>query len=84
MPINRRREQGRRHGGEENKEVKRRDLGPKGERVRYLKEGRKLEMVFGRGLGKEPVERAGGKRAIQLSWGKTILFASSSTPPRPR
>lgn len=70
MPINRRREQGRRHGGEENKEVKRRDLGPKGERVRYLKGGRKLEMVFGRGLGKEPVERAGGKMGHSAKLGE--------------
>lgn len=69
--------------GGKDKEVKRRDLRPKGERVRYSNEGRVLEMVFGQGLGKEPAARAGGKRAILLSWGKTILLASSSTPLKP-
>lgn len=45
--------------GGKDKEVKRRDLGPKGERVRYLNEERKLEMVFGWGLGKESAVREG-------------------------
>ena len=53
--------------GGKDKEVKRRDLGPKGERVRYLNEGRKLEMVFGQGLRKEPAARTGGERVILLS-----------------
>lgn len=71
--------------GRKEKEVKRRDLGPKEERARYLYGGRRIkDRIRARlreGASKES-RREKGHPACE--WAGTTLLSKSSTPLRPR
>lgn len=66
------------------KEVKKRDLWPEGERARYLHGGRRISDGIWAGLKEGASKESGREKGHSAKMGETTLCASSNTTLRPR